>query len=467
MSKELLASGINGSTGLYSPGPESDSDLARQIGGGSFLSPGELRERRWWVERYGVDDPSRAPAREVDPLKLDEAGWGVLFSPEATPEIREALAPLLSWRREQAGPHYRELLYTPGQSKLDFLAAHRAVPGPADPRRVPYYLLLAGSPEAIPFRFQHDLDIQYGVGRIWFERPEDFARYAESVVQAEKRPVDRPKRLVFVAPQNRDDAATRRISRDWIIPLAHQLGQEAETGWEIRQRLGPDATKEQLRRLLGGGEPPSLLFLASHGLCFREKPPLLQPSHQGALLCQDWPGPQEWRGEIPAGHYFAAEDVSENADLHGLIAFLFADFAGGTTDTPSELSLEPSGGHVPRPSVARLPQRLLSHPRGGALAVVAPVDRTWGMSLGWTGASRIQVSKEIIRRLLEGLPLGSALERVNQRSAELSVDLASASLRGDHDSRLALWRERFAESWRAFQDASNLMVFGDPAVRLA
>lgn len=465
MSKELLARGINGATGRYSPGPESDSDLARQAGGHPSLSPGELRERRWWVERYGVDDPSRAPAREVDPLKLDEAGWGVLFSPEATPEIREALAPLLSRRKEQAGPYYRELLYSPGQSKLDFLVAHRAAPGPADPSRVPYYLLLVGSPETIPFRFQHDLDIQYAVGRIWFECPEEFARYAESVVQAEKRPTGRPKRLVFVAPENPCDLATSSISRHWITPLARRLGQEENAGWEVSQRLGPKATKEQLRRLLGGGETPSLLFLASHGLRFPEGHPL-QPFRQGALLCQDWPGPREWSGEIPGEFYFAAGDVPEDESLLGLIAFLFADFGGGTTETPSEASLGLlDGDDIPQPSVARLPQRLLSHPRGGALAVVSLVDRSWGMSFGRTSESRVQISEIVLRRLLEGFSLGSAMELVNQRSAELSVELAS--LWDDRTFRHELGRERFAELWRAAQDTSNLMVFGDPAVRLA
>lgn len=466
MSSELFASGVDGETGAYSPGPESDDELAERVSKRPSLTSREILELKWWVHRFSVNDPKRAPAVAVDPLRLGSAGWGVLFAPEVNPDIREALQPLLSWRREQAGPYYKELLYTPGQSKPDFLAAHGARPGPAHPRHLPYYLLLVGSPEAIPCQFQNDLDVQYAVGRIWFERPEDYARYAKSVVQAEQRPSVRPKRVAFFAPANPGDEATRRISEGWIAPLARRLKDKDGLGWEVCERLGKEATKEQLRRLLGGGETPSLLFLASHGLRFPEGDPL-QSSSQGALLCQDWPGPQDWRGPIPREFFFAAQDVPEDADLHGLFAFLFADFGGGTTGMPSESSLGMLGSKAPRPSVARLPQRLLSHPQGGALAVVSLVDRSWGMSFGWTEESRMLAFESVMRQLLDGYPLGHAMEIVNQRHAELSIDLTEM-VRDEGQGIFPpdLWRERFAWVWRATQDTRNLVVFGDPAVRL-
>jgi hypothetical protein len=59
------------------------------------------------------------------------------------------------------------------------------------------------------------------------------------------------------------------------------------------------------------------------------------------------------------------------------------------------------------------------------------------------------------------------MELVNQRSAELAVELSSLLFTRESILQLELGRERFAESWRAFEDTRNLMIFGDPAVRLA
>jgi hypothetical protein len=422
----------------------------------SPLTPTELRDHRWWVERFAVDDPRRGPVHDVDPRDLASTGWGVVFAPDIGPEVRDALNPLLEHRQAQAGPFFKMFDYEPGMTKQDFLVAQKAPPGPADPRHVPYYLLIVGDPRTIPFRFQYEMDVQYGVGRLHFERAEDYANYAHSVVRAETGPPVRPKRLTFFATTHDDDHSTERTTRDLVFPLTEAF-KEARPDWDVRLVSGTEATKASLSRLLGGLETPALLFTATHGLAFPPDDPRLL-ADQGALVCQE--------DVVLREMSFSAADVAEDADLRGLVAFHFASFGGGTLehDSFNEGALSLPRRLAPYPFVARLPQRLLSHPRGGALAVVSLIERGWTLSFNWSEPGQIQLFERTLHRFLEGHPVASAMEYFNQRYAELSVELSS--LWEDRDSALEVSRARFSRIWRATHDMRSYIVLGDPAVRL-
>ncbi len=470
MGAVLTFNGVDGAMGGYllSPtSPERVLEAARS----KVAAEEHLRELRWWHRR--ATESTFGPREGIDAKNLAQTGWGIVFAHSADAEVREALRPLLDHRRRQASildeRYYREFIgesaYRPGESKQQFLARHGAAPGPADPRKVPYYLLLVGSPEAIPFSVQYQLDVQYAVGRLDLDRPEDYATYAQSVVAAETTGAPRPRRAVFFGTRNHDDQATALSAEGLVVPLSKHFRDRA-AGWEVDDRVGEEAGKRRLAEYVGGGRTPGLLFTATHGVGF----PLdhvRQRRHQGALLCQEWPGPAGALGALPEEYYFSADDVASKADLFGMISFHFACFGGGTprwddywrNGADGRLEL------ASRPFVAALPKRLLGHPSGGALAVVAHVERAWGYSFRWPQAGQqTEVYESCLRRLLEGHPIGSAFEYFNERYAELSSDL-SAALEdveyGKLPDHLTL-----ASMWTANNDARGFAVLGDPAVRL-
>ncbi len=417
----------------------------------------------------------------VDVRNLAEAGWGVIFPQGGDPTRREALRPLLELRRTEALGLFSEFTHLPGESALKFLARHGAGVGPVDPDRLPYYLLLVGSPEEISFNFQYALDVQYAVGRLHFDTPEEYACYALSVVEAEFHPPGRSRRATFVGVSNPDDPATARSRRRLVEPLVRKLDELINGSWSMECLLGEAASKKELLNRLEG-EQQAFLFFAGHGLGFEPDDPC-QLSRQGALLCQDWPGPKVWAEQLSEEFYIAADDVSDNCRIHGLLVFLFACYSagcpeydsfpfanGGSCLEPGEYFFGRKKSHLRIASknfIAKLPRRLLGHPGGSALAVVGQVDRNWSYSFDWPLAGeQSQTFTHAIRQMLDGCPVGAAMEGFGQRYAEIACHLNHDMERaeGVEDGGLDLFSMRGLLT--AHHDARSYIILGDPAVRV-
>jgi hypothetical protein len=412
---------------------------------------------------------------DINPLDLAQAGWAVVFAAGVPDAARKGLAPLVEHRARQAPPDRHKVLeHRPGEGREEWLARHGAHGADVEPWRVPYYVLLVGGPEEVPFDFQSELDIDYAVGRLAFDRPEDYRGYAEAVVAYETEAcLPNAREAVFWGTRHDGDPATALSADRLIAPLV--AGEPAasaaparppvaqDRGFRTRCLKGGDATKARLLEALHGRGPagaPAMLFTASHGLGWPRSDPR-QRAAGGALLCQDWSG----FGEVSPAHYLAAADVEADARLRGLVAFVFACYGAGTPRHDHFLR-GPARGPVEiaeRAFVAALPQRLLA---GGALAVVGHVERAWGCSIQPADVGpQLLPFRNLVGRILAGEPVGHATQDFSHRYATASVRLASL-LDPARPGAAAPADADLAWAWVERNDAQNYVLLGDPAVRL-
>jgi Peptidase family C25 len=447
----IFLNGVDATTGEYLPGPREVDDIVE-------LARGEVPQAGTWLTQLAqrLRQKHLGLPYDVDSLNVDDAGWAVVYATDEAPEVRTRVADLVDHRR---GPRTKELEYRPGESVPDWLTRHRVSRGNVDPDHVPFYLLLIGSPERIPFEFQFDLDAEYCVGRLDFGDADDYGHYARSVIAYETGDAEpRADSAVFLGTKHPGDGATTLTAEKLVPPLAAKVPKR----FEAQVHLGDDATKERLVRVVSGADGlPTLLFTATHGLAW----PLGDPGQlekQGSLLCQGWVPGTRTRPE----HYFGSSDVAPTSALHGLVVFHFACYSAGT---PQYNDFSKPGVAPPmiaeRPFVAGLPQRLLAEPNGGALAVIGHVERAWTCSVATAGAgAQIRPFINALGSVLVGKPVGYAMKDFNERYATLSVDLTTKLRQLSRNATLPM--VDLARDWLERTDARNYVVLGDPAVRL-
>lgn len=465
---KLYMNGIDGETGQYLVEPMDLEQVAAMAKGAKEDTAAFSWLRRVWKT---ISQPHLGLAFDVDPAKVEEAGWGIVFHQLETQEIKDALQPLIEHRKQQIGDErkVKVLSYRDRQKRAEWLAGYGVGAGNVEPTKVPFYLLFVGSPQQIPYGFCQEIDVEYGVGRLHFDTAAEYAQYVASVIEYETAAeVPNAKEAVFFGVRHEFDQATQMSADLLVNPLADgpnetTPGVAKRWGFATRKLWGADATKSALSDVLRAGDkPPAFLFTASHGMGFKlghER----QRSEQGALLCQDWPG----FGQINPAHYFAAADLPADARLRGLIAFHFACFGAGT---PAFDNFVHNPGQAPpriadQPFIAALPQALLAHPQGGALACIGHVERAWGYSIVAPDAGpQLIPFQNAIGRLLVGQPVGYATKDFNEKFAALSTSLSSLLEQVGFGAQVSDFE--LANSWVERNDAGGYIVIGDPAVHL-
>jgi hypothetical protein len=318
---------------------------------------------------------------------------------------------------------------------------------------VPFYILIVASPEDIPFEFQYQLDIYWGVGRLWLNADEDYGSYARAVIEYESGEQAPPagRKLTFFATRfERDNGGTPLFCDGLVEPLRQrEIG--ADYGFGVEVITGKDATRDRLVDLYSGaGKRPSIYFCGSHGLLRDINSPHLADT-QGALLCEVWPGDVSPTKD----QYFAARNLRDDSDLRGTVHFLFACYAGGWPKI-STYDGEPVG---PAPMVARLPQAILAK---GALAVFAHIDKVWSYSYqSGDGIDRSQEYEDLVTRMMKGARAGHATDAFNIRWSVLAGYIAAQINAATIPST-----EAAHNLWIEHDDARNHILYGDPAVCL-
>ena len=457
--------GVQAETGQYLP-PLKESDLDH------IEKASQIAE----IRAANANASHLAAIAEVQPDDLSLAGWGVIFAsntPAAQKQaIKDALKPLLDLRKSEAGDLFKvfdnETGYVPGLAAEKWLTSRGSALNVVDPTQgVPYYLLIVGSAADIPFEFQYDLDTYFAVGRIAFESPQEYAQYAQNLVNFEKS-AGQQKTIAIFNTRNDGDRATALLHDQMAMKLA--LGGEnlkplgAPQGYRLTTRLADAASKSEFLNILNGKTDagiPAILFTGSHGVSFSSADPQ-QRLKQGAILTQDWAGPGS---SISPDTYLTADEVPATASLNGLLHFFFAcysagcpkfdTYAYGANNQPVQIAKDTL--------VARLPQKMLLQ---GAQAVIGHIDRAWAYSFQTnTGQAMVQSFRDPLIRLLQGRRVGDALDVFDQRWSVLSAGLLTLTQNRDAMPS-SVPASVLANRWVARDDARNYVVIGDPAARL-
>jgi hypothetical protein len=393
--------------------------------------------------------------------KVEEGGWGIIFSSTASPELREALAELRKLRSAQATHRHPERFkeffgadgLRKGESVVNFFGRHGVDTAGSNPAKMPRFLLLVGGPDDIPFDFQYSLNVNYEVGRIYFDTLAEYSRYSTTVAAAENEGTSVLRKLTIFCPNHQLNAATSQVVRE-VAPRIISAITERHPDWISDAILGPKATKEVLMKQFLDGNVPAVLLTSGLGL---SGTPNNLDERQGALICSDWDG------ESPpdSSTCFAASDVLPEARPFGMIAVFLSPFSVGTPEF-SDFNIHGTPQRITsQDQLSALPIRLMGHDNGAALAIIGHIDTLWMASFTGLGQRDNFVDSgvyaELVSRLLQGYPVGTAMKCLTGRYTALSC--LELEMRGA--SNVDLQSLRLAKA-----DARNYVLLGDPAVRI-
>ena len=258
--ERIIANGVNGLTGEYLLPPLDPADVAARAKEppDDPAVAAQLRQLHAMAEQ-STRGVFRGPVRRRS-VQGGAGGMGrrVQHGGKAMTSKRR-WSTLIEHRRRRIGDARTKVLeHRPGEGWTAWLARHGTAPGNVNPEKVPYYLLLIGGPNQIPFSLQYLLDTEYAVGRLDFDDADGYRGYVAGLIDyedASTAPHDAA--AIFFGTRHPFDGATQLSADSLVRPLIRSFQQggrfaSAVSGYQFDEVLGEPATKASLCEIFSG-----------------------------------------------------------------------------------------------------------------------------------------------------------------------------------------------------------------------
>jgi hypothetical protein len=423
----------------------------------SLLKPEDVADESDWTDPrvgWGLVLPDNPKLKKRELARADDAPEPLRRLMEARPE-----APVLRFRRETWTTHLRRHYPRGGAQDLALVGSERGV----GEGRLPLYLLLCGTPEEIPWRFQYLLNQTSAVGRLALD-DDALDRYVRHLIDDwSKAASDVRAAVVWTADHGGDDISHLMrtvIAEPVFAKYAGDGDLKAASVLVASDGDGAIATGERLIEALTQ-KRPAVVVTTSHGMT----------------------GPLDDHEALVANLGLLVDEKFRALDLKALLAGWQPDGAiwyahaccsagsdaqtafTGVVPEGSEVAAILSGVAAAGDRIAPLPTALLSAGKP-ARAFVGHVEPTfdWTISDPRTGQPlTVGIRDALYGGLYRSWPVGHALRGFYKGVGELfgARDLAYEEFNHGKDTLGAALLSQLAAL-----DRRSLVVLGDPTVRL-
>jgi len=410
-----------------------------------------------------------APAADHKPK---EVGWNFLINrndPQRD-EIINAIRPLAEHRGLKAD-HKPFYFGDEPQKEWERLLN--------DYMKVAKYILIIGSPNQVPLKFQSYLSTMLFVGRVDFDyNIENLKKYVQKVISIEKSDETFVNKEVLffatnhIAPKGGCPDPTFYKYFHIEKPLAAKVRETESNGEYFKANedlVEEKATKDRLLAAVKTSKP-CILIVTSQGLSLPNESEQVQRKLTGAIRChgnldEDF---EKW--------LFTADDIRyDQPFLQGGIFIEHADCGYGAPAQSSynwledleELGFPPK--FAEEDFISAIPKKLIFHPKG-PLAFIGHIDIALFLSTKDGEAfveehweKRVRPISDALVEMMHGMPVGYALKHMGALRSRLNVDIIKKQKTQPADPTEGEFSKEIIDKRLRSTEAENYMIFGDPA----